>query len=133
MKEGVESRVLASESEEEREMRIRKLFEAFDSGKCGYLESTQIESGLQSLSFPFQRKYVLELLEACDANRDGRIDFAEFRRYVNDKEIELFNLFEAIDVSRDGVLQREELLFALRNAGLDSLALCSVMSCGPFF
>ncbi|XP_024377247.1 calcium-dependent mitochondrial ATP-magnesium/phosphate carrier protein 3 [Physcomitrium patens] len=118
MKEGVESRVLASESEEEREMRIRKLFEAFDSGKCGYLESTQIESGLQSLSFPFQRKYVLELLEACDANRDGRIDFAEFRRYVNDKEIELFNLFEAIDVSRDGVLQREELLFALRNAGV---------------
>ncbi|KAG0561549.1 hypothetical protein KC19_9G072400 [Ceratodon purpureus] len=110
--------VLALESEEEREGRIRALFESFDNNKCGYLESQQIENGLQSLSFPFQKKYAVELVEACDANHDGRIDLAEFRRYMDVKEAELFKLFEAIDVSRDGVLQPEELHLALENSGV---------------
>ena len=115
--EGSREGVFALESEEEREVRIRTLFESFDDKKCGYLESNQIESGLQSLSFPFQKRYAVELVEACDANHDGRIDFAEFRRYMDDKEAELFKLFEAIDVSRDGALQPEELQLALRNSG----------------
>lgn len=109
--------VFALEGEEERERRIRALFESFDDTNRGYLESQQIESGLQSLSFPFQKKYAVELVEACDANHDGRIDFAEFRRYMDAKETELYKLFEAIDVSHDGALQPEELRLALRNSG----------------
>ncbi|XP_024376863.1 calcium-dependent mitochondrial ATP-magnesium/phosphate carrier protein 3 isoform X2 [Physcomitrium patens] len=118
MKKAAKSRGFDLESEEERELRVRKLFNSLDSRKCGYLESKQIESGLQSLSFPFQRKYALELLEACDSNHDGHIDFAEFQRYMNDKEVELFKLFQAIDVSHDGALQPEELQLALRNSGV---------------
>jgi solute carrier family 25 phosphate transporter 23/24/25/41 len=106
------------ESEEEREVRIRGLFDSFDSSKVGYLESAQIESGLQSLSFPFQKKYAVEMVEACDANHDGRIDYPEFRRYMDAKELELLKLFEAIDVSQDGALQPEELYQALQNSGV---------------
>lgn len=126
MKKGLEAGqasrdgVFALESEEERERRIRALFESFDDTKCGYLESKQIESGLHSLSFPFQKKYAVELVEACDANHDGRIDFPEFRRYMDTKEAELFSLFEAIDVSHDGALQPEELQTALLNSGYNS-------------
>lgn len=46
---------------------------------------------------------MLELFEVCDVNCDGCIDFVEFWCYVNDKEIELFNFFEVIDVLCDGV------------------------------
>lgn len=127
---GSEAGVLALESEEERESRIRALFDEFDNQKVGYLESKQIESRLQSLAFPFQKKYALEMVEACDVNRDGRIDYVEFRRYMDAKEVELFKLFEAIDVSRDGALQPEELHQALQNSGLQALwNLAHIVSC----
>lgn len=103
------------ESEEERELRIRNLFDSFDISKLGYLESQQIEAGL----FPYQKKYVEELVGAVDVNHDGHIDFAEFRRYMDMKEVELYKLFQSIDASHDGALQPEELRVALESAGVD--------------
>lgn len=105
------------ESEEERELRIRNLFDSFDNSKLGYLEPQQIEAGL----FPYQKKYVEELVGAVDVNHDGHIDFAEFRRYMDMKEVELYKLFQSIDASHDGALQPEELRVALENAGVDFL------------
>jgi Ca2+-binding EF-hand superfamily protein len=105
------------ETEEEREVRIRRLFDAFDSQRTGYVDGQQIESGLRSLRFPVQEQYARDLLEACDSNHDGRIDYSEFRRYMDAKELELYKVFQAIDSSRDGSLQPEEIRIALSRAG----------------
>ncbi|RKO98616.1 hypothetical protein CXG81DRAFT_15672, partial [Caulochytrium protostelioides] len=37
-----------------------------------------------------------ELLAACDANRDGRISFEEFRGFIEMKERELYTLFQSL-------------------------------------
>ncbi|CAH1439953.1 unnamed protein product [Lactuca virosa] len=58
-------------------------------------------------------KYVKELLRVCDANRDGRVDYQEFRRYMDDKELELYRIFQAIDVEHNGCILPEELYDAL--------------------
>nr|XP_043637344.1 calcium-dependent mitochondrial ATP-magnesium/phosphate carrier protein 2-like [Erigeron canadensis] len=107
------------ETKEERETRIRSLFNFFDTANAGYLDSVQIESGLSGLQIPADYKYAKELLRVCDANRDGRVDFHEFKRYMDDKELELYNIFQAIDVEHNGCILPEELYDALLKAGIE--------------
>lgn len=44
------------ETKEEREQRIRSLFNLFDKMNCGYLDYAQIEAGLSALNIPSEYK-----------------------------------------------------------------------------
>lgn len=105
------------ETREERDLRIRSLFNFFDVANVGYLDYTQIEAGLSALQIPPEYKYAKDLLKVCDANRDGRVDYHEFRRYMDAKELELYRIFQAIDVEHNGCILPEELWDALVKAG----------------
>lgn len=106
------------ETKEERDTRIRSLFSFFDVANLGYLDYGQIEAGLSALQIPAEYKYANDLLRVCDRNRDGRVDYQEFRRYMDDKELELYRIFQAIDVEHNGCILPEELLDALLKAGM---------------
>ncbi|XP_073111093.1 calcium-dependent mitochondrial ATP-magnesium/phosphate carrier protein 2 isoform X1 [Elaeis guineensis] len=107
------------ETKEEREVRIRSLFNFFDAAGLGHLDYAQIEAGLSALRIPAEYKYARDLLKVCDANRDGRVDYQEFRRYMDDKELELYRIFQAIDVEHNGCILPEELWDALVKAGIE--------------
>ncbi|CAN1242067.1 Calcium-dependent mitochondrial ATP-magnesium/phosphate carrier protein 2 [Linum perenne] len=106
------------ETKEERDVRIRSLFNFFDLGNTGYLDYSQIETGLSALQIPSEYKYVKDLLKVCDANKDGRVDYSEFKRYMDAKELELYRIFQAIDVEHSGCILPEELSDALVTAGI---------------
>ena len=105
------------ETKDERDLRIRALFDFFDAANLGYLDYPQIEAGLLALQIPSHYKYAKDLFKVCDANRDGRVDYHEFRRYMDDKELELYRIFQAIDVKHSGCILPEELWDALLKAG----------------
>ncbi|PWA68624.1 hypothetical protein CTI12_AA304790 [Artemisia annua] len=105
-----------NETVEERETRIRSLFTFFDSTNAGYLDSKQIETGLSALQIPADYKYAKELLRVCDCDKDGRVEYHEFRRYMDDKELELYRIFQDIDVQHNGSILPEELYDALLKA-----------------
>ncbi|KAH6819923.1 Mitochondrial substrate carrier family protein [Perilla frutescens var. hirtella] len=107
------------ETKEERDSRIRSLFSFFDSTNLGYLDSALIEKGLSAMQIPADYKFAKELLEVCDANQDGRVDYQEFRKYMDDKELELYRIFQAIDVEHNGCILPEELWDALVKAGIE--------------
>lgn len=107
------------ETKEERELRIRSLFNSFDAANVGYLDYVQIEAGLSARHIPAGYKYAKDLLHVCDENRDGRVDYHEFRRYMDDKELELYRIFQAIDVEHNGCISPEELWDALVTAGIE--------------
>ncbi|KFK36750.1 mitochondrial substrate carrier family protein [Arabis alpina] len=107
------------ETKEERDLRIRSLFNFFDSQNIGYLDCPQIEKGLIALQIPSGYKYAKELFRVCDANRDGRVDYHEFRRYMDDKELELYRIFQAIDVEHNGCISPEGLWDSLVKAGIE--------------
>ena len=130
------------ETREEREVRLRSLFNFFDAANLGYLDYPQIEAGLSALQIPPQYKYAKDLFKVCDANRDGRVDYAEFRRYMDAKELELYLIFQAIDVEHNGCILPEELWDALVKAGTTSHfhripslspSLPSIWGCSGFF
>ncbi|KAE8661956.1 Mitochondrial substrate carrier family protein isoform 2 [Hibiscus syriacus] len=106
------------ETKEERDLRIRSLFNFFDAANVGFLDYAQIEMGLSALQIPAEYKYANDLLKVCDANRDGRVDYQEFKRYMDDKELELYRIFQAIDVEHNGCILPEELWDALVKAGI---------------
>ncbi|KAH7522571.1 hypothetical protein FEM48_Zijuj07G0152700 [Ziziphus jujuba var. spinosa] len=107
------------ETKEDRDLRIRSLFNFFDAANLGYLDYSQIEAGLSALQIPPEYKYAKDLLKVCDANRDGRVDYYEFRRYMDAKELELYRIFQAIDVEHNGCILPEELWDALVKAGIE--------------
>lgn len=107
------------ETKEERELRIRCLFNFFDAMNSGHLDNSQIERGLQALRIPAEYKYAKDLLKVCDSNQDGRVEYQEFRRYMDDKELELYRIFQAIDVEHNGCILPEELWEALVRAGIE--------------
>ncbi|CAK9186876.1 unnamed protein product [Ilex paraguariensis] len=107
------------ETKEERDSRIRSLFNFFDRANVGYLDYGQIETGLSALQIPAEYKYAKELLSVCDADKDGRVDYQEFRRYMDDKELELYRIFQAIDVEHNGCILPEELWDALVKDGIE--------------
>ncbi|XP_031490254.1 calcium-dependent mitochondrial ATP-magnesium/phosphate carrier protein 3-like isoform X1 [Nymphaea colorata] len=107
------------ETAEERELRIRSLFNFFDASNDGYLDYLEIESGLRALQIPAEYKYARDLLQVCDANSDGRVDYHEFKRYMDDKELELYCIFQAIDVEHSGCILPEELWDALVAVGIE--------------
>ncbi|CAA7052762.1 unnamed protein product [Microthlaspi erraticum] len=107
------------ETREERDVRIRSLFDFFDSENLGFLDCAQIEKGLVALQIPSVYKYAKELFRVCDANRDGRVDYHEFRRYMDDKELELYRIFQAIDSEHNGCISPEGLWDSLVKAGIE--------------
>uniref|UniRef100_A0A1J3CQ52 Calcium-binding mitochondrial carrier protein SCaMC-1 n=1 Tax=Noccaea caerulescens TaxID=107243 RepID=A0A1J3CQ52_NOCCA len=111
--------VALGETKEEREIRIRSLFKFFDNSNVGFLDDAQIEKGLSSLRIPPKFRYARDFVKVCDANRDGRVDYDEFRRYMDAKELELYMIFQAIDLQHSGDICPEELWEALVNAGIE--------------
>lgn len=107
------------ETKEERETRIRALFDFFDSANVGYLDYKQIEDGLSALQIPADYKYARDLFRVCDMDKDGRVDYQEFKRYMDHKELELYRIFQAIDVEHSGCIFPEELWDALVKAGIE--------------
>ncbi|KAG8094722.1 hypothetical protein GUJ93_ZPchr0012g19747 [Zizania palustris] len=107
------------ETEEERDARIRDMFAFFDVDGRGQLDYAQIEAGLAALQVPAECKYARELLRACDRDLDGRVGYDDFRRYMDDKELELYRIFQAIDVEHNGCILPEELWDALVKAGIE--------------
>lgn len=107
------------ETKEQRAHRIRNLFEFFDTSHKGYLDHSDIEEGFKALAIPTQYKYARDLLDVCDANHDGRVEFEEFLKYMDAKELELYSIFREIDVKHNGCILPEELRAALRQAGIE--------------
>ncbi|KAG9146896.1 hypothetical protein Leryth_005197 [Lithospermum erythrorhizon] len=63
------------ETEEERIQESKSLFGFFDSDNVGYLDYSKIEKGLSAMRIPFDYKFARELLNVCDSNKDGRVDY----------------------------------------------------------
>ncbi|KAF2311600.1 hypothetical protein GH714_025180 [Hevea brasiliensis] len=88
------------------------------SGCCNQVKKPD-RGGLSALQIPAEYKYANDLLKVCDANRDGRVDYQDFRRYMDDKELDLYRIFQAIDVEHNGCILPEELWDALVKAGIE--------------
>ncbi|KAG9570333.1 hypothetical protein KCU60_g17290, partial [Aureobasidium melanogenum] len=109
-----------AESPAERENRTRSLWKKLDTQNDGYLDFKAFRKGLKKLDHPLKNAdgLIEDVLQAADINNSGRIEYDEFRKFVDQTERELWQLFQSIDRNHDGNLDKNELRAAFVRAGL---------------
>ncbi|KAL8949564.1 MAG: hypothetical protein Q9222_004338 [Ikaeria aurantiellina] len=100
--------------------RVQKLWQTLDTQKKGHLDTRGLKQGLKKIDHPLQNAddMLQDVLKAVDTDGDGRMQYAEFRTFVEKTEKELFKLFNSIDRDRNGQLDKSELKSAFSRAGL---------------
>lgn len=70
---------------------------------------------------PFVGKTAEELIDLAEVGSktvDRRVDFHEFSSFLKSKELKLKNLFDTVDLTGDGTIDKEELLAAMSRIGI---------------
>jgi len=108
------------ESQEERDRRLRELWDKLDARHSGAVDLVDLKAGLQRMNHPLKDADVLirDMLKTCDINNDGEISYDEFVRFCTQTEKELWQLFESIDRDHNGKLDKGELSLAFERAGV---------------
>ena len=61
---------------------LRERFKLFDKDGNGLIDRDELAIALQQLGEKLSEEEIDEMLEDCDTNGDGMIDFEEFMRYM---------------------------------------------------
>ncbi|ELR05808.1 hypothetical protein VC83_04415 [Pseudogymnoascus destructans] len=108
------------ESQNERDARVEDLWRHLDPKETGEIDLKGLQRGLKKLNHPLKNaNHLLEdVMKAVDSNGDGKIQYEEFRTFVEETESQLYSLFRSIDKNNDGKLVKDELKAAFKVAGL---------------
>ncbi|KAI1745218.1 mitochondrial carrier domain-containing protein [Xylaria scruposa] len=109
-----------AESQNERDARIEELWRQLDYQGKGELDWKGLQRGLKKIDHPLKHadEMLKNITKAVDTDGDGKIQYEEFRVFVEAAERQLFHLFRSIDRDRNGKLDKEELQAAFHKAGL---------------
>ncbi|KAG5982350.1 hypothetical protein E4U55_002016 [Claviceps digitariae] len=108
------------ESQNERDVRVERLWSRLDPSGKGELDLKGLQKGFRRIDHPLKNaNHLLEqIMKEVDTNRDGKIQYEEFRVFVEEAERQLFFLFHTIDKDGNGKIDTTELQTAFRSAGL---------------
>ncbi|KAL1971294.1 hypothetical protein VTN77DRAFT_246 [Rasamsonia byssochlamydoides] len=108
------------ESPAERDRRVDKLWEVLDARGEGQVDFNGLKKGLKKMDHPLKNAdpMLQNVFQAVDTNGDGRIQYGEFRRFVDHADKALWALFESIDHNHNGEIDKNELKEAFARAGV---------------
>ncbi|MCJ1271411.1 hypothetical protein MMC22_011311 [Lobaria immixta] len=108
------------EDQKAQDERVKKLWQTLDTRKEGRLSLQSLKKGLGEMDHPLKNADSLlhDVLKAVDTDRDGYIQYSEFRVFVEQTEKELWQLFKSIDRDQNDQLDKDELMGAFVRAGL---------------
>ncbi|KAI9713179.1 MAG: hypothetical protein M1820_001164 [Bogoriella megaspora] len=111
---------MKDDKKEAQDKRVERLWRKLDTRKEGHLDALGLKNGLRKINHPLQNADNLldNILKAVDSNGDGRIQYGEFRTFIEQTEDELAKLFNSIDRDHNGNLDKEELRAAFDRAGV---------------
>ncbi|KAL3602645.1 hypothetical protein FPOAC2_06956 [Fusarium poae] len=116
--EGVEDGL--REPQNSRDARVEELWSSLEPDHTGELDLKGLKKGLRRIDHPMKNAddMLKRIMEEVDRNGDGKIQYNEFRKFVENAERQLFALFRSIDKDGNGKLDKLELQTAFKNAGL---------------
>ncbi|XP_022611238.1 calcium-binding mitochondrial carrier protein SCaMC-1-like isoform X2 [Seriola dumerili] len=101
----------------EREKRWAKLFDQLDLNKDGYIDISELRTGLAGRGL--SKRSLERIVETGDTNKDGVLDFDEFTQYLRTHEKQLKLMFSRLDRNNDGQIDAAEIQHCLRSIGVD--------------
>jgi len=108
------------ESQNQRDKRVEELWRKLDPAGQGELDFKGLQKGLKRIDHPLKNadQMLKAIIAIVDTSGDGKIQYEEFRIFVEAAEKQLLLLFRSIDRDKDGRLNKNELQAAFRRAGL---------------
>ncbi|KAL2146124.1 hypothetical protein VTI28DRAFT_5217 [Corynascus sepedonium] len=108
------------ESQNQRDGRVEELWKQLDPAGNGELDFKGLQKGLRRIDHPLKNadKMLKTIISIVDTSGDGKIQYEEFRVFVEAAERQLLMLFRSIDRDKDGRLNKDELQSAFQRAGL---------------
>ncbi|KAH7311645.1 mitochondrial carrier domain-containing protein [Stachybotrys elegans] len=109
------------ESQNQRDARVEQLWTRLaPADSSGELDLKGLQKGFRKLDHPMKNAddLIKQIMHEVDTNRDGKIQFEEFRTFVEEAERQLYVLFKLIDKDGNGKLDKRELQVAFKTAGL---------------
>ncbi|KZL78293.1 calcium dependent mitochondrial carrier protein [Colletotrichum tofieldiae] len=115
-----ERQMEVDESQNQRDKRVEDLWRQLDPNGSGHLDFKGLQKGLKRIDHPMKNAddMLRKIMTVVDTNDDGKIQYEEFRYFVEQTERQLMLLFQSIDKDNDGRLDKTELQEAFRRAGL---------------
>ncbi|KAI6350666.1 hypothetical protein MCOR25_010493 [Pyricularia grisea] len=109
-----------AESQNSRDKRMEELWRELDPKGAGELDLKELKRGLRRIDHPMKNAENMlgDVFKAVDTSGDGKIQYEEFRTFVETAERQLFALFRSIDRDNNGRLDKEELQAAFKKCGL---------------
>ncbi|EGR46088.1 uncharacterized protein TRIREDRAFT_80775 [Trichoderma reesei QM6a] len=100
--------------------RVESLWAQLGPNANGELDLKGLQKGFRKIDHPLKNADVMlkKIMTEVDTNRDGKIQYEEFRIFVQKAEAQLFDLFKSIDRDGNGKLDKAELQTAFKAAGL---------------
>lgn len=107
-------------TQNERDKRVEDLWKKLDPQGHGELDFKGLQKGLKRIDHPMKNAdgMLRAIIALVDTNGDGRIQYEEFRVFVETAERQLRMLFQSIDRDQDGRLNKNELRAAFQRAGV---------------
>ncbi|KAI0121417.1 mitochondrial carrier [Hypoxylon sp. NC0597] len=108
------------ESQNQRDARVEQLWRQLDYQGKGALDWKGLQKGLRRIDHPMKNAddMLKTIIKVVDTNGDGKIQYEEFRVFVEAAERQLYILFKSIDRDQNGKIDKEELHHAVQRAGL---------------
>ncbi|XP_076976179.1 mitochondrial adenyl nucleotide antiporter SLC25A24 isoform X2 [Tamandua tetradactyla] len=94
------------------------LFWFLDQDESGNLDISELQDGLQDLGVPQARDRGKKIFTTGDINKDGKLDFEEFMKYLKDHEKKMKLAFKSLDKNNDGKIEASEIVQSLQILGL---------------
>ncbi|KXJ86712.1 mitochondrial carrier domain-containing protein [Microdochium bolleyi] len=109
-----------AESQNQRDARVEALWRRLDYQNKGELDWQALQKGLKKIDHPMKNAddMLKAIIKVVDKNGDDKIQYEEFRTFVEATERQLYFLFKAIDHDQDGRLDHSELQTAFKRAGI---------------
>lgn len=97
---------------------IVKIFSKLDVNDKKYLDFEQLKSFMINAHENISDSEIKDIFGDLDVNKDNKISFVEFARYITKYSIEVIqDAFEIYDTNKDGLISEEELHEKLRKLG----------------
>ncbi|PRP75526.1 putative small calcium-binding mitochondrial carrier [Planoprotostelium fungivorum] len=96
---------------------IRELFHKLDKDHNGSIDREEFILGLRELHLPTDPTIVQRFFEEADDNHDQQVSQEEFLHFMKHRRASLRQLFDQLDVNKDGVISEEEIGILLKSAG----------------
>uniref|UniRef100_A0A8C5XCL2 Mitochondrial adenyl nucleotide antiporter SLC25A24 n=1 Tax=Microcebus murinus TaxID=30608 RepID=A0A8C5XCL2_MICMU len=98
--------------------RYETLFQALDCNGDGVVDVGELQEGLRNLGIPLGQDAEEKIFTTGDTNKDGKLDFEEFMKYLKDHEKKMKLAFKSLDKNNDGKIEAAEIVQSLQILGL---------------